>query len=167
MTCAAIWSHLPWSLGLSHFQKHFSLTRNTSPRKHGRVSFSIAICPNLGVFKEHIKILIINLDEIFVVWSAIFFLNTLFWWDDFVWKVFPSVRIEFKCVKTGFEPQESGRNVAFYGVNWNSGQISPLPPRGFNRLQIKKVDSRRLHYFSIWKGLVTLPFFDWRPFWTT
>ena len=32
------------------------LQRNISPRKHGGVSFSIAICPNLGSFKEHIKI---------------------------------------------------------------------------------------------------------------
>ena len=110
---------------------------------------------------------IINLDEIFVVWNAIFFLNTLPWWDDFVLKVFLSVRIEFKCVKTGVESKESCQNVAFYGVNWNFGQISLLPPRGFNRPRIKKVHTFNISIFSISKRLVNLSFFDWRLFWTT
>ena len=105
------------------------------------------------IFQRAHQNLIINLDQIFVLWNAIFFLKTLPWWDDFVLKVFLSVRIEFKCVKTGVESKESCQNVAFYGVNWNSGQISFLPPRGFNRPRIKKVHSKWLQYFLFWRDL--------------
>ena len=50
-------------------------------------------------------------------------------------KLFFGVRIEFKCVKTGLESQESGRNVAFYEVSCNSGRISLLLPGGLKRPQ--------------------------------
>ena len=53
-----LWRHLVTSaleFGTWTFSK-LPLQRDIFPRRHGRVPFPIAICPNLGVFKEHIKI---------------------------------------------------------------------------------------------------------------
>ena len=58
-------------------------------------------------------------DKILVTGYAIFLLNRLPWWDEFVLKVSLSVRIEFECVITRVESEESRQYLAdFSFASW-------------------------------------------------
>ena len=156
----SLWTVVPSShilAGVWDIAKTTSATKYISQKARKGFIFHSHLSKSRSFQRAH-QNFIINLDEIFVVWNAIFFLNTLLWWDDFVLQVFLSIRIEFTCVKLDVQSQESGRNVAFYGVNWNSGRISLLLPWGFNGPWIKKVNTKWLRYFSNLKTSVNLLF---------